>query len=491
MNLSIVHRQELAANQAQLAQFRESWGTFVVQDIIRQATEALDALLHKDSLREIDPSRPGVDREVAAEARRSLQYRLARDAAHFEGIEIMDDFLRREPTDSVSDVLGSMTGLVSSAVGRAVQAWYDHTHLRQSLSDTTAETTYKLWKGAPEANGDGKPRENDHMPQLQAIVERAYPSTTRAFFEEVRDAEYAPLGQDDVKDVLAMYRRRLLSEQMLALLVSSWETDEIEQQKKISAFAKDLQKGVFIHDPKDGEFEAMVRGEQDDAKGLRFWGRVLRSSDDGRLLAYATSLRARHGSKHMAHRRKTVKDYIRKGVAGDKRHPMKYGVGLEKIRDELLHDAEHVDLFQDIQAAVPFAADRMGALMFQDMNESNPALNHVLAYRLYDLDMDPNLLLYHRMRTHSAGRDLTDNPRSRRKFVDDWGFTPVAHDYNPAAEGSPRTVPGVESTMRLNPHWEVMHGRINRIVSLSRKHWRRIQLMHGDLSHDNAPKTHI
>lgn len=489
MSLSTVPRQEQVANQAQLAQFRESWGTFVVQDIVRQVTLALDDLMSKDALREIDPSRPGVDREVAAEARRSLQYRLVRAATHYDGIEIMDDFLKRESTDTAGDVLQSMTDLVACAVDRATKAWYEHTHLRQPLNDTTAETTYKLWKG--HGNGDGKPRENDHMPQLQRVVERTYPSTTRAFFEDVRDAQYAPLGQDDVKDVVAMYRRRLLSEKMLELLVSSSETDEYEQQQRITAFAKDLQKGVFIWDQAEDEFSAMVHGDMDDAKGLRFWGRVLRSKGDGKLLAYATSLRAANNRRNTVQQRKTVRDYVRKGVTGDRNHPMKYGVGLEKIRAELLRDAEHVDLFQDIQAAVPFAADRMGALMFQDMNESNPSLNHVLAYRLFDLEMDPNLLLYHRMRTHSAGRDLTDNPRSRRKFVDDWGFTPVAHDYNPAAKKSMRAVPGVETEIALNPHWEVMHGRINRVVSLSRKHWRRIQLMHGDLSHDDAPKWHV
>jgi hypothetical protein len=154
------------------------------------------------------------------------------------------------------------------------------------------------------------------------------------------------------------------------------------------------------------------------------------------------------------------------------------------IKEDLLDNLGRIELFQDLRGLYPYATDRLGALLFEEMGLSNPNIEYVTAYSMIGFESTPELDLWKLARRHENPIPA-QNDKSYLKFQR-WGFRNIGQDANPKGPSVVHNVNGTE--YKMTPIWRVMLAVAKEAVRKSRAHYRDIQVQHGDLSADSVPR---
>jgi len=405
-----------------------------------------------------------------------LVYKLTADALKLKGNERIKRVLSKEQDDTAAIIVGDIYQDADDDAAQQVRVWAQNAHLYQSPGNMHGNREYQKW-----ADKEVK-TENalDYVPGLIEVLDKRFRLQMVEVFDRVRTADYKPMEKRHIPAVVDSYMRSWLDEKALSLLVKvpGMSSEQITEQ--IRTFREKVNKGVFIWPLKEEELEADLDGAAQKRTGMELRGRVL-EAQDGKLLCWATYYHApnKPTNRHI----QTVTKYFRRGVTGAKMQ-----IEDPDIRNLVMENLPYIELFQDIRSLYPYAADRLGMMLFDEMHKANANLKFVTAYRLGNVEPTPKLeLLDEAWRTSVYP---VENESSARKFGN-WGVRHIAWDFNPHAVPSVREdvegIPG--GRLELRPRWDVMHGNIHEVVPKSRAVWRNIQTTHGDLSADPFPQN--
>lgn len=465
LSMACTQRQEFSTEQVLEYQGTE-WRAIIVGTVASAVQSRIRTVLESKHYADLSRSSHGVDH---------LALRLTKEAVFLAGQSMMEIALRDAPSKPAAEVVWHLQRCAAEAAEDIVNAWSSNPHVYVPLEHSIGMKSYREDLRAPAPDGDAPAM--DHVPALQADAETRFPSAVNGSYHALRQATFREGTVDDVPRIVASYRSALLTSDVLALLERQPGDYQERIVERIAQFRARMHKGVFVWDLDEREMTDDLNGKSVDEKGLEFRIRLLEGAD-GELLSWMTYLHnpvsAPSGQRRRI--RKTMKDYLTAGVTGKMAYDDSTPAKL------FAEDAERSQLFLDIRSHHPGGAKRLGALAYQEMLRDNHHLNHVFAYRLYDIHVDPELGLG--LQTRERGILPAINDSSGDLFRS-WGYRHVAFDRN-MRDGDHwakrEDVAGRDR--RLNLKWDVMAGRLEDVEKSATKLWQREQRGHGDTSHD-------
>lgn len=292
-------------------------------------------------------------------------------------------------------------------------------------------------------------------------------------FEKVRTAAYITLNRDTYPELEEKIEE---SYEAVRLKNSAIAKLKIGDGDSVDAFVEETSRGIFVfgfHENVDGKPSVAEQMKSDfmtdvEDGSMRYIGKCL-LTDKKELLSWLTYWEMPHDPNEAC--KKTVHEYLMTGVTGG---TMEYKGA--PGRDKFMTDWRTIQMFDTICSSVSMAGSRLFAKALQEMWENNPQLRDFMAYRLYELFMEP--------RFDSLGdRNIRfgDNESSGLFF----GVRKCqgrAFDFNPHGPKSRRDIDG--TCVLLNPMWEMFSGEMQRVLLASWGVWRSYQEKYGDVTED-------
>lgn len=425
-----------------------------------------DVLVERD-IRELRQSPQGLQ---------CLTRALMQEAVYLGGQTMMEEASTHAAEQLGVFMLDSVQRNAKSFAEEIVDSWIDHMRVYIPVDQSHGKRMYDNEKKRREGTSLEQ-RPHDHMPELQQIVDERF-GCHDPTYETLRTATFRAGTVDDVPEIVDMYRSALLRSETLALLERYPGDTQEDIMTRIQRFRAEMNKGKFIWDVKTEDMRDDLNGRSVEQTGMEFRIRLLEALD-GRKLAFMTYLHnPRHATpKERKKMRRTVLEYLRRGVTGK----MKYDDSTPLKQFE--EDAERSELFLDIRSRYPGSAIRLGARGYEEMQRDNHHINHVFAYRAYDMHVQPELSLVEQTREQGILPVINDS--SGELFRTIWRFRHIAFDRNPK-QGKHwavrENVAGVDR--KIGMKWDVMVARLNELVPRAREKWRRHQVDRGDVSLD-------
>lgn len=484
MRQTTEQHQEMGVQQL-LDRHGSNWRSVLVNAVADEVKDAVEAVLCRTPVSELRSSPAGLEH---------VMHRLTREVIELIGNDLMDDIVGASATEAAAVMMDRINQGAASAASDVVEYWSDTARHYTPPDQSFARKQYDGFLAA-RSNAQPEARRHDHVPDLRDTADARFQAVKNGVYETVRGAAFRKGTPDDVPRIAASYRSALLNRELLQLLVRPPGATRDDVNKRIEQFSARMKKGVFIWDESiepDGTRlpleESLVRdleGRTYREKGMATRLRMLESrptkdAEGGKLLAWMTYL---HNDRHADRaterkQRKTVRTYLRRGVTGRMMYDSE-----STPRSVFERKADDIQLFLDIRSHYPMAAKRLGALGYQEMFDDNDRLSYILAYRLHDLFIYPPLDLVPQTRENGVLPAWND---SSGTLFNQWGYRPIALDFNPNRETAPlaeRADVGGEDR-KLNPKWEVMVGKVESVAKTAREQWRAIQVGHGDVSDD-------
>ena len=327
--------------------------------------------------------------------------------------------------------------------------------------------------------GDDTTEIDPFLEDVDKMFKLKYPP---AIFERVRNATYVTLNRDTYPEyrdrLFESYRRYWLKPDTIA---------KLHDPGLVSEFTKETKQGIFVYGIDERVNGKPSVAEQMDDDFSRDYGPHDRSylgkalvDDTGEVLSWLTYWQTPKQPNGKA--LKEMRDYLDRGVTGGR---MKYTGAPDK--DTFSRNIRTLLMFDTISGGPPMASARLFAKSVQDMLDpaqgGTPHLTNFVAYRLYELHMEPAIRRNRIMR-------LADNKSSDR-FFDRYGCEEFAYDFSPHGPRSERVLPalqgdavGEQRKMYLNPRWVAFSGEFDTLFSQAWAVWRSMQRTYGDVTDD-------
>lgn len=305
-----------------------------------------------------------------------------------------------------------------------------------------------------------------------------------AIFERVRNAAYVTINSETYPEyrdrLFASYRRHWLTPETIA---------KLRDPKEVGEFTKETRKGIFVYGIDERVDGKPSVAEQMDEDFSRRYGPRDRSyvgkalvGDDGEVLSWLTYWQTPAEPNGRALR--DMRSYLDRGVTGGR---MKYTGAPDK--DTFSRNIKTLLMFDTISGGPPMASARLFAKSVQDMLDpaqgGTPHLTNFVAYRLYELHMEPAIRRNRIMR-------LADN-KSSDNFFNRYGCEEFAIDFSLNGPRSERVLPALPDAgvpdgqkMYLNPRWVAFSGEFDTILSHAWAVWRSMQHTYGDVTNDGV-----